>query len=104
MVTVIGLQFGMLLSGTILIETVFSWPGVGTWLLGGILGLICGHLLGAAGSAYMRRLMGEGINWLAVGREETLYLGVVVVIAVLAGLVPALKAYRTPVATTLVSG
>ena len=73
-------------------------------LLGGILGLICGHLLGAAGSAYMQRLMGEGINWLAVGREETLYLGAVVVIAVLAGLVPALKAYRTPVATNLVAG
>jgi peptide/nickel transport system permease protein len=37
-VTVIGLQFGILLSGTILVETVFSWPGLGTWLLGGILG------------------------------------------------------------------
>ena len=46
----------------------------------------------------------NGINWLAVGREETLYLGAVVVIAVLAGLVPALKAYRTPVATNLVAG
>jgi hypothetical protein len=31
-------------------------------------------------------------------------LGVVVLIALLAGLVPALKAYRTPVATNLVSG
>ena len=30
--TVIGLQAGLLLSGAILTETVFAWPGVGTWL------------------------------------------------------------------------
>jgi peptide/nickel transport system permease protein len=30
--TVIGLQTGLLLSGAILTETVFVWPGVGTWL------------------------------------------------------------------------
>ena len=30
--TVIGLQTGLLLSGAILTETVFDWPGVGTWL------------------------------------------------------------------------
>ena len=31
-VTVIGLQFGMLLSGAILTETIFAWPGIGKWL------------------------------------------------------------------------
>jgi peptide/nickel transport system permease protein len=30
--TVIGLQVGLLLSGAILTETVFAWPGVGIWL------------------------------------------------------------------------
>ena len=30
--TVIGLQFGLLLSGAILTETVFAWPGMGSWL------------------------------------------------------------------------
>jgi len=36
--------------------------------------------------------------------REILYLGAVLLIATLAGLVPALKAYRVPVATNLVSG
>jgi peptide/nickel transport system permease protein len=31
-VTVIGLSFGTLLSGAILTETVFSWPGIGRWV------------------------------------------------------------------------
>src|SRR5829696_7743695 len=30
--TVIGLQTGLLLSGAVLTETVFAWPGVGRWL------------------------------------------------------------------------
>lgn len=30
--TTIGLQFGGLLGGTILVETVFSWPGIGLYL------------------------------------------------------------------------
>jgi peptide/nickel transport system permease protein len=31
-VTVIGLSFGGLLSGAILTETVFAWPGIGKWV------------------------------------------------------------------------
>lgn len=31
-ITVIGLQFGLLLSGAMLTETIFSWPGIGKWL------------------------------------------------------------------------
>jgi ABC-type dipeptide/oligopeptide/nickel transport system permease component len=31
-VTVVGLSFGRLLSGAILTETVFSWPGIGRWI------------------------------------------------------------------------
>ena len=30
--TVIGLQVGLLLSGAILTETVFAFPGIGTWI------------------------------------------------------------------------
>ena len=35
-VTVIGLQFGILMGGAILTETVFAWPGVGKWLFDGV--------------------------------------------------------------------
>jgi peptide/nickel transport system permease protein len=34
--TIIGLQVGLLLSGAVLTETVFAWPGMGTWLVEGI--------------------------------------------------------------------
>src|SRR4029079_6211982 len=32
-VTVIGLQVSVLFTGAILTETIFSWPGVGKWLI-----------------------------------------------------------------------
>jgi len=32
-ITVIGLQAGVLFTGAILTETIFSWPGVGKWLI-----------------------------------------------------------------------
>ncbi len=35
-VTVIGLQVGVLLAGAILTETIFAWPGVGKWLIDAI--------------------------------------------------------------------
>jgi putative ABC transport system permease protein len=72
-------------------------------LIGGVLGIVGGHLVAAGGSAYMNRLLGQSIPWFATDRYELLYLAGVVLIAVLAGLVPALKAYRTPVATNLVA-
>jgi ABC-type dipeptide/oligopeptide/nickel transport system permease component len=31
--TVIGLQFGVLLGGAIITETIFAWPGIGRWIL-----------------------------------------------------------------------
>ncbi len=31
-ITIIGLSFGSLLSGAILTETVFAWPGIGRWV------------------------------------------------------------------------
>jgi len=72
-------------------------------VLGGLGGLVVGHLLCAGASAFLQYLLGQGIDWLAFDAREWLYLLVVLVLAVLAGLVPALKAYQTPVATHLVA-
>lgn len=52
-ITVLGLQFGYLMGGAILTETVFSWPGVGRWVLEGILArdfpVIAGGTMAVAG-------------------------------------------------------
>lgn len=35
-VTIIGLMFGSILTGAILTETIFSWPGVGKWIVASV--------------------------------------------------------------------
>jgi dipeptide transport system permease protein len=35
-VTTIGLQVGTLMAGAILTETIFSWPGIGKWMIDAI--------------------------------------------------------------------
>ena len=32
-VTIVGIMFGSILTGAILTETIFSWPGIGKWLV-----------------------------------------------------------------------
>ena len=81
----------------ICIESMF----IGT--AGGLLGLVAGHGLAAVASRYFDRFVGQGIHWQRVDRYEWCYLGGVVVVALLAGLIPAAKAYTTPVATNLVA-
>jgi hypothetical protein len=85
------------------ILTLICTEAIVVGFVGGIIGLFAGHALRALGSAYLQRTLGEGINWTRVGVEEWWYLLAVVVLAFLAGLVPAMKAYRTPVATNLVA-
>jgi dipeptide transport system permease protein len=34
--TVVGMQTGSLLAGAVLTETIFSWPGIGKWLIDSI--------------------------------------------------------------------
>lgn len=70
-------------------------------LIGGVAGLFAGHALCGAGSIYLQQTVGEGIHWMQFGINEMKYLLAVVAIAFIAGLVPALKAYKTPVATSL---
>ena len=35
-ITVVGLEFGHLLGGAIITEQIFSWPGLGNWVLTGV--------------------------------------------------------------------
>ena len=35
-VTLIGLQFGFLFGGAVVVETIFSWPGLGKWAVDAI--------------------------------------------------------------------
>jgi len=72
-------------------------------LIGAVAGLVLGHLVCLAGSIYMRSTFGEAIGWFRIDVWEPLYLAGVVILALIAGLVPALKAYKTPVATNLVA-
>lgn len=37
-ITIIGIQAGVLLAGAVLTETIFSWPGIGKWVYDSILG------------------------------------------------------------------
>ena len=70
-------------------------------IVGALAGLVLGHVLAAGADVLLRRQVGERINAWSIGGWEVLYLAGVVLLAFLAGLVPALKAYGTPVAQNL---
>jgi putative ABC transport system permease protein len=72
--------------------------------IGSVLGVAVGHGINALGAWYMMHRYGEVLQY--DYREvvfEAAYVACVIAAAVVAGLVPAMKAYRTPVATYLVA-
>ena len=69
--------------------------------VGGVLGILMGHAFAWAGSFYLEQLLSTGLPWWHFTTAELLYLPVVIAVSLLAGLVPALKAYGTPVAANL---
>jgi putative ABC transport system permease protein len=73
-------------------------------LFGSILGLLLGHGVNAIGAWYMSQNYGEvlGYNYVELV-FEAVYILAVIALAIVAGLVPAMKAYRSPVATNLVA-
>jgi putative ABC transport system permease protein len=84
---------------TVLLLVTLEAVVIGT--VGAILGALTGHALAAGVSEGIRRQFGEGLAWWTVSPVELLYLVGVILLAALAGLVPALKAYGTPVAQHL---
>jgi peptide/nickel transport system permease protein len=47
LITVIGLSYAGLLEGSVMVETVFSWPGIGNYLTGALLNADMNAVLGA---------------------------------------------------------
>jgi peptide/nickel transport system permease protein len=47
-VTMIGLQFGWLLGGSVLVESIFDWPGLGTYMVTSINALDFQPVIGTA--------------------------------------------------------
>lgn len=72
-------------------------------LVGSLLGLVVGHLVGAVESYYFNLTIGQSIDWVRVSGQEWDVILLAVAIAALAGLVPAMKAYGSPVAVNLTS-
>jgi putative ABC transport system permease protein len=70
-------------------------------LSGAILGLVGGHLIGAIASSYLAGATGQGFEWWHVDIYECLGILIVFALSLLAGLVPAIKAYAVPVAENL---
>lgn len=82
--------------GLICLEAVIIGAG------GALVGVVLGHLLSGVGAIFLQQMVGERIDWLTVGIEEWKYVLLVTGLALVAGLVPALKAYSTSVARNLV--
>ncbi len=71
--------------------------------IGGALGLIMGHAVAGVAANIAKDQLGETVGVFNIGSVEVAYIGGVILIAALAGLVPALKAYSTSVADNLVA-
>lgn len=60
-ITTIGLQVGVLMAGAILTETIFSWPGIGKWMIDSIsrrdYGVVQGGLVLIAGIVMLVNLI-----------------------------------------------
>ncbi len=67
-VTTIGLQVGVMLAGAILTETIFSWPGIGKWLVDSVsrrdYAVIQGALLIIAATIMLVNLACRSALWL----------------------------------------
>lgn len=70
-------------------------------LIGAAIGLLLGHLIAAIGGAYLEQAFGQQLAYAKVSGAEIAYAAGVVILAGIAGLVPAAQAYRTSVATNL---
>ncbi len=75
LITVTGLMLGTLLAGAVLTETVFSWPGIGRWLVQAVLArdypVLQGGILLVAVIVVVVNLLVDGLYFLADPRIKT---------------------------------
>lgn len=71
-------------------------------LIGSSIGVLMGMGLAGVASLLLAGKLGQGLNWASLNVNELLYFVAAIMLSVVAGLVPALKAYATPVADHLV--
>lgn len=70
-------------------------------VLGGLAGWVLGHLMVGLASPYVEAKTGVALDMLAMDPKELIVLPSLVLLAVLAGILPAITAYRTDVAKAL---
>lgn len=75
LITVTGLMLGTLLAGAVLTETVFSWPGIGRWLVQAVLArdypVLQGGILLVASIVAMVNFLVDGLYFLVDPRIKT---------------------------------
>jgi len=84
--------FGLIISESLVIT-----------LLGGFMGLFVGHLIVAFGSHFIKVETGLMFSFAYISRVEIFLLPGLIVVGILAGIVPAIQAYRLSVLKNLVS-
>jgi len=82
--------FGLVMSESVIIA-----------LAGGVAGIVAGHAIVAAGAHFIYVESGVRLSGLYVGAEELLVLPGMIVLGLVAGLLPAVEAYRLGVLTNL---
>lgn len=70
-------------------------------LFGGVLGLVIGHGIVAIGSHYIKAETGLRFSWMHLSQADVYLLPALIVIGILAGLFPAIQAYRLGVLRNL---
>lgn len=83
------------------VQTIVLLESVLLSVLGGIAGIVLGHLMIGIASPFVEQRTGVALDMLAIDPWEYLVIPGLVLLATLAGLVPAITAYRTDVAKAL---
>jgi putative ABC transport system permease protein len=83
------------------VQTIVLLEAVLLAVLGGLAGMVLGHLMVGIASPFVERRTGVALDMLAFTPLEFMVIPSLVILAILAGILPAITAYRTDVAKAL---